>query len=186
MSEMSLFGESDFAVAQNCCQEPLTSMTKEKEKKKKHKQKGQKKPVREGQKRSYISTPSNSDTDKAQTEKGLMTQMKATVKGHSDPQTKIKGQSKFGASRGTKRTQKHKEEAAAKPEETIACLPGGEEDLSTLIQESLRWASVLEDPVAEQRRIEIYKANRRKRYLAALRKPPSDSRVTGADWPCSQ
>uniref|UniRef100_A0A8C9R074 Protein LIAT1 n=1 Tax=Scleropages formosus TaxID=113540 RepID=A0A8C9R074_SCLFO len=136
MSEMSLFGESDFAVAQNCCQEPLTSMTKEKEKKKKHKQKGQKKPVREGQKRSYISTPSNSDT-------GI--------------------------------TQKHKEEAAAKPEETIACLPGGEEDLSTLIQESLRWASVLEDPVAEQRRIEIYKANRRKRYLAALRKPPSDS-----------
>lgn len=44
-----------------------------------------------------------------------------------------------------------------------------ESDLSSKIQNSLRWEGVLEDPVAEQERIEVYKANRRKRYLAAQR-----------------
>lgn len=34
-------------------------------------------------------------------------------------------------------------------------------------QESLRWVGVQVDPVEEEKRIEIYKANRRKRYLAA-------------------
>ncbi|XP_050984560.1 protein LIAT1-like [Labeo rohita] len=34
-------------------------------------------------------------------------------------------------------------------------------------QESLRWVGVLADPVREEKRIEIYKANRRKRYLTA-------------------
>jgi hypothetical protein len=34
-------------------------------------------------------------------------------------------------------------------------------------RESLRWDGVLEDPVAEAERIEVYKANRRKRYLAS-------------------
>lgn len=34
-------------------------------------------------------------------------------------------------------------------------------------QESLRWVGVLANPVEEEERIEIYKANRRKRYLAA-------------------
>lgn len=34
-------------------------------------------------------------------------------------------------------------------------------------QESLRWAGELADPVGEEKRIELYKANRRKRYLAA-------------------
>lgn len=32
-------------------------------------------------------------------------------------------------------------------------------------QESLRWVGELADPVEEEERIEIYKANRRKRYL---------------------
>ncbi|XP_072496004.1 protein LIAT1 [Notamacropus eugenii] len=44
-----------------------------------------------------------------------------------------------------------------------------EESLSTKINESLRWEGVLEDPVAEEERIRIYKLNRRKRYrLSAL------------------
>lgn len=34
-------------------------------------------------------------------------------------------------------------------------------------QESLRWVGAPADPVEEEERIEIYKANRRKRYLAA-------------------
>lgn len=33
--------------------------------------------------------------------------------------------------------------------------------------ESLRWEGVLDDPQAEAERLEVYKANRRKRYLAA-------------------
>ncbi|KAI7795763.1 protein LIAT1 [Triplophysa rosa] len=45
-----------------------------------------------------------------------------------------------------------------------------EEDKSDLTyqeQDSLRWEGVLEDPVAEAQRLEVYKANRRKRYLAS-------------------
>ncbi|XP_043818545.1 protein LIAT1 isoform X2 [Dromiciops gliroides] len=46
---------------------------------------------------------------------------------------------------------------------------GDDESLSTKINESLRWEGVLEDPVAEEERIRIYKLNRRKRYrLSAL------------------
>lgn len=42
-----------------------------------------------------------------------------------------------------------------------------EEDKSDLTyQDSLRWDGVLEDPVAEAQRLEVYRANRRKRYLA--------------------
>lgn len=45
-----------------------------------------------------------------------------------------------------------------------------EEDKSNVTyqeQDSLRWEGVLEDPVAEAQRLEVYKANRRKRYLAS-------------------
>ncbi len=34
-------------------------------------------------------------------------------------------------------------------------------------QESLRWVGVQADPAEEVKRIEVYKANRRKRYMAA-------------------
>lgn len=37
---------------------------------------------------------------------------------------------------------------------------------SSQTQESLRWEGVLDDPVAEAERLEVYKANRRKRYMA--------------------
>ncbi|XP_068945277.1 protein LIAT1 [Petaurus breviceps papuanus] len=44
-----------------------------------------------------------------------------------------------------------------------------DDSLSNKINESLRWEGVLEDPVAEEERIRIYKLNRRKRYrLSAL------------------
>ncbi|XP_051535964.1 protein LIAT1-like [Myxocyprinus asiaticus] len=38
---------------------------------------------------------------------------------------------------------------------------------ASINHESLRWVGVLADPMAEEKRIENYKANRRKRYLAA-------------------
>lgn len=51
-------------------------------------------------------------------------------------------------------------------EETPA--PDKEEkmEVSSQTQESLRWEGVLDDPIAEAERLEVYKANRRKRYTA--------------------
>lgn len=39
-----------------------------------------------------------------------------------------------------------------------------DQDLSAQLNESLRWDGILEDPVAEEERLHIYKVNRRKRY----------------------
>lgn len=39
-------------------------------------------------------------------------------------------------------------------------------EVSSQAQESLRWEGVLDDPIAEAERLEVYKANRRKRYMA--------------------
>ncbi|XP_051258028.1 protein LIAT1 [Dicentrarchus labrax] len=39
-------------------------------------------------------------------------------------------------------------------------------ELSTQARESLRWEGVLEDPQAEEKRLELYKANRRQRYIS--------------------
>ncbi|XP_067866615.1 protein LIAT1 [Heterodontus francisci] len=41
------------------------------------------------------------------------------------------------------------------------------DQLATSINETLRWDGVLEDPVAEEERIKLYKLNRQLRYLAA-------------------
>ncbi|XP_012967049.1 protein LIAT1 isoform X2 [Mesocricetus auratus] len=50
-----------------------------------------------------------------------------------------------------------------------------EENLSSQINESLRWDGILTDPEAEKERIRIYKLNRRKRYrLMALKGFHSD------------
>jgi len=46
-----------------------------------------------------------------------------------------------------------------------------EEDKSDLThpgQDSLRWEGALEDPIAEAQRLEVYRANRRKRYMASI------------------
>ncbi|XP_004685195.1 PREDICTED: protein LIAT1 [Condylura cristata] len=51
-----------------------------------------------------------------------------------------------------------------------------EENLSSQINESLRWDGILDDPEAEKERIRIYKLNRRKRYqVLALKGFHSDS-----------
>ncbi|XP_038565498.1 protein LIAT1 isoform X1 [Micropterus salmoides] len=39
-------------------------------------------------------------------------------------------------------------------------------ELSTQARESLRWEGVLEDPQHEEKRLELYRANRRQRYIA--------------------
>ncbi|XP_051891686.1 protein LIAT1 isoform X2 [Pristis pectinata] len=41
------------------------------------------------------------------------------------------------------------------------------DQLATSVNESLRWDGILDDPVAEEERIKLYKLNRQLRYLAA-------------------
>lgn len=40
------------------------------------------------------------------------------------------------------------------------------DDLCVQTKESLRWEGVLEDTQAEERRLELYRANRRQRYVS--------------------
>ncbi|XP_078122570.1 uncharacterized protein LOC144528040 [Sander vitreus] len=51
----------------------------------------------------------------------------------------------------------------------------GSGELGAQARESLRWEGVLDDPQAEEKRLELYRANRRQRYIAhrdALLKEP--------------
>uniref|UniRef100_UPI00398ED6C0 protein LIAT1 n=1 Tax=Pristiophorus japonicus TaxID=55135 RepID=UPI00398ED6C0 len=48
------------------------------------------------------------------------------------------------------------------------------DQLATSINETLRWDGVLEDPVAEDERIKLYKLNRQRRYLAAQKSARKD------------
>lgn len=43
---------------------------------------------------------------------------------------------------------------------------GSVDELSAQTMESLRWDGVLEDPQAEEKRLELYRANRRQRYIS--------------------
>ncbi|CAM9720726.1 unnamed protein product [Bubo scandiacus] len=47
---------------------------------------------------------------------------------------------------------------------TISDSSQTDEGLSAQLNESLRWDGILEDPVAEEERLRVYKMNRRKRY----------------------
>lgn len=47
-----------------------------------------------------------------------------------------------------------------------ALAQGNEDELSAQTRESLRWEGVLEDPQAEEKRLELYRANRRQRYIS--------------------
>lgn len=40
------------------------------------------------------------------------------------------------------------------------------DELSAQTRDSLRWVGVLEDPQAEEERLELYRANRRQRYIS--------------------
>lgn len=50
------------------------------------------------------------------------------------------------------------------PTATILDSAQTDQGLSVQLNESLRWDGILEDPVAEEERLRIYKMNRRKRY----------------------
>ncbi|XP_042604046.1 protein LIAT1 [Cyprinus carpio] len=55
------------------------------------------------------------------------------------------------------------------PKDVSEVVPAEEDksDLTDLEQDSLRWEGALEDPTAEAQRLEVYRANRHKRYMAS-------------------
>ncbi|XP_063058477.1 protein LIAT1 [Engraulis encrasicolus] len=80
---------------------------------------------------------------------------------------------KAKGSKGTKRSKKSKSSVSSEDAQAASLGPAAvrdkakEEEVSAEALESLRWVGVLDDPVAEEHRLEVYKANRRKRYIAA-------------------
>ncbi|XP_007898920.1 protein LIAT1 isoform X1 [Callorhinchus milii] len=57
------------------------------------------------------------------------------------------------------------------------------DQLASSLNESLRWDGILEDPVAEQERIRIYKQNRQMRYLAVQKSLQKDIQLQEGDLP---
>lgn len=53
-----------------------------------------------------------------------------------------------------------------KKSESSGCGAAGQGAVDQLGRESLRWEGVLEDPQAEEKRLEVYRANRRQRYIS--------------------
>ncbi|KAI4897573.1 hypothetical protein NFI96_020856 [Prochilodus magdalenae] len=130
---------------------------KEGKKKKRNKAKEKDKSTSEVKKRGHPSTPSNSDdSERPRTEERAKAEKSSDLneaKGHA----KERGSRK---SRKCKTTAPVLEEDPGPPKEDKA-------ELSSQTQESLRWEGVLEDPAAEAERMELYRANRRKRYMAS-------------------
>ncbi|MCJ8740588.1 hypothetical protein PDJAM_G00060620 [Pangasius djambal] len=132
---------------------------KKKKKKRRNKEKKEKeknKPTCEQKKRGHPSTPSHSDdSEKPQTQQSSNTE-KSSDLNHAEGHAK---------ERSARKCHKGKTTQTAVEETPV---PDKEDkiEVSSQTQESLRWEGVLDDPVAEAERLEVYKANRRKRYMA--------------------
>ncbi|KAM9452895.1 protein LIAT1 [Salvelinus alpinus] len=151
----------------------VTNDSKRKKKKRKDKTKDKK----SGSTRKGPSSPSNSDdaaadkltnTEQQQVVKGSSTRSKPTLKGSNSKKTKARSLTSLRNNKSQREAMKH-EETLTGPDAGTHQAPlswdqAGQNDPA---RESLRWDGVLEDPVAEAERIEVYKANRRKRYLAS-------------------
>ncbi|XP_062392953.1 protein LIAT1 [Sardina pilchardus] len=129
---------------------------KKKEKTSENDKKKANKSNRETQKGDDSSSPPNSeDTDKQPSD----------AKSSSSSSLPIGGSQ--AKSKTSKRSKKLKKSVS---NQETALAPSAEKakaEVSTESLESLRWEGVLDDPQAEAERLEVYKANRRKRYLAA-------------------
>ncbi|XP_020323521.1 protein LIAT1 [Oncorhynchus kisutch] len=151
------------------------SLTNDSKRKKKRKHKKDKK--KSGSTRRGPSSPSNSDdaaadkltnTEQQQVVKGSSTRSKPTLKSSNSKKTKARSLTSLRNNKSQREAMKH-EETLTRPDTGTHQAPlswdqAGQNDPA---RESLRWDGVLEDPVAEAERIEVYKANRRKRYLAS-------------------
>ncbi|XP_016130475.1 protein LIAT1 [Sinocyclocheilus grahami] len=72
-------------------------------------------------------------------------------------------------SKGQAKAKERKSSKPKNPKGVSEAVPTQEDssDLTPLEQDSLRWEGALEDPTAEAQRLEVYRANRRKRYMAS-------------------
>ncbi len=72
-------------------------------------------------------------------------------------------------SKGQAKAKERKSSKSKNPKGVSEVVPTEEDksDLTDLEQDSLRWEGALEDPTAEAQRLEVYRANRRKRYMTS-------------------
>ncbi|KAL2094592.1 hypothetical protein ACEWY4_009311 [Coilia grayii] len=103
------------------------------------------------------STPNSGDTAKQQPEP-------ESCNSNTSPQKHGGGQTKGKTSKCSK---KLKNSVSNQDTALGSTVEKAKEEVRLESLESLRWEGVLDDPEAEARRLEVYKANRRKRYLAA-------------------
>ncbi|XP_046876665.1 protein LIAT1 isoform X2 [Hypomesus transpacificus] len=141
---------------------PKNTENKEKRAKKKDK----KKLTNASKKRGHSSTPQNSDdTEKASPP--LATPTRPPLSEESADQTvKVKGRLRHGEG-ARRRTRPPKEGKTPSGMSSVTGAPSQARmvEISAQVKESLRWEGVLEDPLAEEKRLEVYRANRRQRYL---------------------
>ncbi|KAJ8342219.1 hypothetical protein SKAU_G00321470 [Synaphobranchus kaupii] len=158
---------------------------------KKKKKNDKKKSTSGAKKRGHSSTPSNSDdADKTLTEAvSSSSSMRSgpEVEKPAVRQAKVKGQP--ARPRSEKESRKIQEQegegqTVATPPDPPPAPPPEDVGSSVQDQESLRWKDVLADPLAEEERLEIYRANRRRRYyLSAQQKQFGETTPTlGQEW----
>ncbi|XP_064424961.1 protein LIAT1 [Latimeria chalumnae] len=137
----------------------LESPSLSEKKKKKRKEKEKKKLGSKKRGHSDTPSPSNERGDKPYSSK------------HQPPSTpcyKPNGaSSKTAATDPSKKLKKVKEGNKVPSSSCSSFISVIDDELSKKFNESLRWDGVLTDPTAEEERIQKYKMNRRKRYLAA-------------------
>ncbi|XP_062341800.1 protein LIAT1 [Osmerus eperlanus] len=151
---------------------PKNTETKEKRAKKKEK----KKQTNASKKRGHSSTPQNSDdTEKPQPRTSqaqeasppLATPTSPPLPEEStDQSVTVKGRLRHGDG-ARRRTRLPKEGKTPSEMSSVTGAPSQAcvVEISAQVKESLRWEGVLEDPLAEEKRLEVYRANRRQRYL---------------------
>ncbi|KAK2873018.1 hypothetical protein Q8A67_022915 [Cirrhinus molitorella] len=79
------------------------------------------------------------------------------------------GEMSDAQSKGQAKAKERKCSKSKNPKGVSEVVPTEEDksDLTHFEQDSLRWEGALEDPTAEAQRLEVYRANRRKRYMAS-------------------
>ncbi|XP_076606981.1 uncharacterized protein LOC143332973 [Chaetodon auriga] len=92
--------------------------------------------------------------------------------------SKKDGEQFAGSSRRSKKHSKDSPSLLTETNKTSgsgAPVQGYVAELSAQARESLRWEGVLEDPRAEEKRLELYRANRRQRYLSHREAPLNET-----------
>ncbi|XP_033502645.1 uncharacterized protein LOC117269602 [Epinephelus lanceolatus] len=130
-----------------------------------------KKKTQKKRKKATVSTTPPENTEKPQAvslppEASLMSVLPLQSPGQLQTQLpKLRATSRKDGERLAGSGQRSKKHPKGSPDLlTVTNKASGE--LSTQARESLRWEGVLEDPQAEEKRLELYRANRRQRYIA--------------------